>query len=152
MKKVQETNNWIFEGKEIKVLEETPKGSYGFIYEITNLLTGQKYIGQKCLYSFRKKVTMVPGKGTRMKKQVTYDKLEADWQRYWGSNISLKSEIKKVGKEHFKKEILFFVNSKAQLTYYETKLLFSRGVLEPGSNYINDNILGKFYPKIFEEV
>lgn len=148
-KKKLETNNWKYQGKEIKDLSEVPEGSYGFIYCITNNLTGQKYIGKKCLYSFSKEVVRVPGKGKRTRKQVNIISREADWQRYWGSNLDLKAEIKKVGRENFSKEILYFVHTKAQLTYYETKELFARGVIEPESLYMNDNILGKFYPKIF---
>lgn len=150
MKKQPETNNWIFQGKEITELAKVPEGSYGFIYEITNLLTGQKYIGKKNLYSYSKEIVRVPGKGSRTKKQINIVSREADWQRYWGSNINLKADIKKLGKENFKREILYFVRTKAQLTYYETKELFARGTIEPGSNYVNDNILGKFYPKIFD--
>lgn len=148
-KKVAETNNWKYRGEEISSLSQVPQGAYGFIYLITNLETEDKYIGKKCLYSFKKVIERVPGKGKRTKKQITYIPKEADWQRYWGSNIDLKAQIKALGKEKFQKEILYFVYSKAELTYYETKELFSRGVIEPGSKYLNDNILGKFYRKLF---
>lgn len=148
-KKVAEINNWIYQGKEITDLQDVPEGSYGFIYEIRNKISGARYIGKKCLWSFHKEVVRVPGKGKRTRKQVNITSTEADWQRYWGSNIDLKKEIKEYGKENYIKEILYFVPSKSLLTYYETKELFARGVLEPGSQYINDNILGKFYKKIF---
>lgn len=148
-RKVLETNNWRYEGEEITSLSQVPEGAYGFIYLITNNETGRKYIGKKCLYSFHKEVVRVPGKGKRTRKQINITKTEADWQRYWGSNVDLKAEIKQYGKEKYTKEILYFVYSKALLTYYETKELFARGVLEPDSNYVNDNILGKFYKKIF---
>lgn len=148
-KRIQETNNWRYRGEELTSLSQVPEGAYGFIYLITNNLTGTRYVGKKCLYSFHKEVVRVPGKGKRTRKQVNVTSTEADWQRYWGSNIDLKAEIKKYGKESYTKEILYFAYSKAQLTYYETKELFARGVLEPDSNYINDNILGKFYRKIF---
>lgn len=149
-KKKLETNNWKYQGVEITNLSEVPEGSYGFIYEITNCISGEKYIGKKCLYTFHKEVIRVPGKGKRTRKEIVVTSKEADWQRYWGSDLRLKTAIKELGKENFTKEILYFVNSKSLLTYYETKEQFARGVLEPGSNYINDNILGKFFRRIFE--
>lgn len=150
-RKILETNNWKYKGQEIVNLSQVPENAYGFIYLITNNKTGTLYLGKKCLYSFHKKISRVPGKGTRTRKQVDIIKTEADWQRYWGSNVDLKKEIKEYGKESYTKEILYFVYSKYQLTYFETKELFSRGVLEPGSKYINDNILGKFYRRVFQE-
>ncbi len=53
-------------------------------------------------------------------------------------------------KEEFKREILQFINNKKLLTYFETKWLFTLGVLEHPDSYFNDNILGKFYRKDFD--
>ena len=49
----------------------------------------------------------------------------------------------------FTKQILSYVKSKKELTYYECKELFINEVLERDNEYINDNILGKFYRKDF---
>jgi hypothetical protein len=49
----------------------------------------------------------------------------------------------------FERKILEFVPNKKLLTYYECKYLFINEVLEAHNNYINDNILGKFYKKDF---
>ena len=49
----------------------------------------------------------------------------------------------------FVRKILTFVKSKKELTYYECKELFINEVLERDNQYINDNILGKFFRKDF---
>ena len=51
----------------------------------------------------------------------------------------------------FQRRILHYVQNKKQLTYFECKYLFINEVLENRSNYINDNILGKFYRKDFDQ-
>ena len=57
---------------------------------------------------------------------------------------------KEGGKEAFTKKILQYVSNKKQLTYFECKHLFINEVLDSRNNYINDNILGKFYRKDFD--
>ena len=43
-----------------------------------------------------------------------------------------------------------FVDNKKHLTYYEAKFLFIKEVLEKNDEYINDNILAKFYSRDFK--
>ena len=57
--------------------------------------------------------------------------------------------IKEKKESEFTREILIFVSSKKQLTYYEDKYLYMKGVIEPGSTYFNDNISGRFFKKDF---
>ena len=45
-------NPWIFEGNPF--LSENIEDNYGFVYLITNLQNGRKYIGRKYFWSFRK--------------------------------------------------------------------------------------------------
>ena len=53
-------------------------------------------------------------------------------------------------REDFERKILDLVPNKKLLTYYECKHLFINDVLETHSHqFINDNILGKFYRKDF---
>ena len=61
----------------------------------------------------------------------------------------IKKILKEDGPESFKRTILEYVPNKKLLTYYECKYLFIKEVLENRDNYINDNILGKFYRKDF---
>lgn len=141
---------WLYKNEEIKEITDMPESTFGFIYEITHLPTGRKYLGKKQLISVQKKalgkkeLALITDKRLSKKKTVTK---ESDWKTYYGSQSEIKNLVKEGKKEDFKREILEFVFNKKLLTYYETKYLFLNDVLVPGSNYINDNILGKFYSK-----
>ncbi len=50
--------------------------------------------------------------------------------------------------DEFTREIIHLVPNKKLLTYYETKYQFIYGVLE-SSEWLNTNILAKFYSKDF---
>jgi hypothetical protein len=135
---------WLYQNKEVSSVEEMPEDTFGFIYEITHIPTGKKYIGKKVLQFNRK---LPPLKGQKRKRKVVK---ESDWKDYYGSHPEFKQIIKEGRKEEFYREILIFVPSKKLLTYYELKFLYQRGVLESDSNeYINDNISGKFFRKDF---
>lgn len=153
-------STWLFEGNPTISIEGMPEGTCGFIYEVTHTPTGKKYIGKKVLYFERNKklgkraletlkeerrVKGIKGRTPLKQKIIT----ESDWKTYYGSQKEI-LELVKNGKEgEFKREILKFVPNKKQLTYYECKYLFIKEVLENRNNYINDNILGKFYRKDF---
>ena len=74
---------------------------------------------------------------------------ESDWKTYYGSHKEIITLIKDKKQEEFTREILQFVPTKKQLTYFECKYLFIKEVLE-GNDYINDNVLAKFYRKDFD--
>jgi hypothetical protein len=134
---------WLYQDRKIQSLEDFPENTYGFIYEVTHLPTQRKYIGKKVLYFNR---TLAPLKGEKKKRKVVK---ESDWMEYYGSHPEIKKILKEEGKQNFTREILILVPSKKLLTYYECKYLFQKGVIEPDSIYINDNILAKFYRKDF---
>jgi len=137
-----------------------PVNTYGFIYEVLHIPTGKKYIGKKVLYFERnkrlgkkeleelrleRKENGIGGRTPLKKKIIT----ESDWKTYYGSHLDIKKILKEDGPESFKRTILEYVPNKKLLTYYECKYLFIKEVLENRDNYINDNILGKFYRKDF---
>lgn len=135
---------WFYQDKVIESIEDMPKGTFGFIYEVQHIPTGRRYIGKKVLQFNR---TLPPLKGTKRKRKVVK---ESDWKTYYGSHKEIKDLIKENKQDEFRREILMYVPSKKLLTYYETKFLFIKEVLEPnGNSYINDNILAKFYRKDF---
>ena len=135
---------WFYQDKVIESIEDMPKGTFGFIYEVQHIPTGRRYIGKKVLEFNR---TLPPLKGTKRKRKVVK---ESDWKTYYGSHKEIKDLIKENKQDEFRREILMYVPSKKLLTYYETKFLFIKEVLEPnGNSYINDNILAKFYRKDF---
>lgn len=133
---------WNYKGGEIWQREQMPEGTYGFIYEVIHNPTGRKYIGKKVLEFNR---TLPPLKGQKKKRKVTK---ESDWLTYYGSHQEIKQLIKEGKQEEFSREILEFVPTKKLLTYFECKYLFIKEVLEH-NEYINDNILAKFYRKDF---
>jgi hypothetical protein len=135
--------SWIYDGRIITEMSDMPEGTFGFIYEVTHTPTGRKYIGKKVLYFNR---TLPPLAGQKRKRKVVK---ESDWKTYFGSHAEIVDLIKEGKQEEFTKQILCFVRSKKLLTYYETKYLFIKEVLEYRNNYINDNVLGKFYRKDF---
>lgn len=135
---------WHYKDKVIESIEDMPKGTFGFIYEVLHIPSGRRYIGKKVLEFNR---TLPPLKGTKRKRKVVK---ESDWKTYYGSHKEIKDLIKENKQDEFRREILMYVPSKKLLTYYETKFLFIKEVLEPnGNSYINDNILAKFYRKDF---
>ena len=133
---------WLYKEKVIESIEDMPKDSFGFIYEVIHKPTGQKYLGKKVLQFNRK---LPPLKGQKRKRKVVK---ESDWKTYYGSHQTIKTLIKEGKQEEFSREILQFVPTKKLLTYFECKYLFIKEVLEHGE-YINDNILAKFYRKDF---
>ena len=73
---------------------------------------------------------------------------ESDWKTYYGSHHIIKEYIKKGFDWSLKREIIDIATDKKHLTYLECKHQFALGVLEK-SEYLNDNILGKFFDKDF---
>lgn len=151
---------WKFKNKTVKSIEEMPESTFGFIYEVTHIPTGRKYIGKKVLYFERnkklgkraleelrisRKAKGIGGR-TPLKQKIVS---ESDWKTYYGSHTEIMSLIKDKKQEEFTREILQYVPTKKQLTYFECKYLFIKEVLE-GNDYINDNILAKFYRKDFD--
>ena len=144
---------WLYNKQVIEKIEDMPQGTFGFIYITTHNSSGISYIGKKSLYhNVRRKLTKKElaeqtGRGRKLTTQVVQK--ESDWKTYYGSAKPI-LEILKDGKhDEFTREILQIVNNKKLLTYYECKYLFQLGVLEKPNEWINDNILGKFFRKDF---
>ena len=154
---------WTYKGLLITSIDDMPENTYGFIYKVTHKPSGKKYIGKKVLYFERNKrlgkralqalreERKAKGIGGRvpLKQKI---RSESDWKDYFGSQKEIMELSKKdIAGENWEKRILEFVPNKKLLTYYETKHLFINNVLEDNySTHINDNILGKFYRKDFQ--
>ena len=143
---------WLYKNQEIKELTDMPENTFGYIYEITHLPTGKKYLGKKQLISVQKKalgkkeLALIIDKRASKKKTVIK---ETDWKTYYGSQEDVKQLVKDSDLKDFKREILMFVSNKKLLTYYEDKYLYINEVIEPGSNYFNSNVSGRFFKKDF---
>lgn len=127
---------WIYKGKSITKRDQLPEEAVGFVYKIYNKKEDKTYIGKKILANKR---TRKPLKGYKRKR---VDYVESNWMKYMGSSI----ETKKWNLEDCVREIVYICFNKTMMTYYETSLQFKENVLE-NDEYINDNILGKFYKK-----
>jgi len=116
--------NWIYKEKDFTI--EDILDNYGFVYEITNLQSGKKYIGKKFFYSSKTKTV----KGKRKK-----IKVQSDWMDYYGSNTELQGDVQKLGKDLFKREILYLCKTKGECGYLEAREQFSKKVLECNDYY-----------------
>ena len=120
-------------------VESLPEDCVGFVYLITNNLSGKKYIGKK-LAKFAKTTyrTVKLKNGTKKKKKIR-SKIDSDWREYYGSNDALNADVKSQGTENFTREILYYCRSKAECSYIEAREQFTHRVLE-STDYYNGQI------------
>ena len=101
---------WTYKGK---TFTENIDDLAGFVYVITEIETGIKYIGKK---QFWKKVTRPPLKG---KKRRRITRKESDWKSYYGSSDKVKELLKKNGPKAFKREIIHLCKTLGEMSYRE---------------------------------
>jgi hypothetical protein len=138
-------SKWSYQGQDFEN-SMIPEGAEGFVYEMQAIINGKlvRYIGKKNFYSTTKKrmgkraVAQLQDK--RTKKYTIQKKLS--YIDYYSSNAELKA-AHKAGID-IRRYIIKICFSKTELTYYETKYQFVRGVLE-SDEFLNGNILGRFY-------
>ena len=149
--------SWTYQGETIKDISDFPPNSFGFVYIIKHIPSGKSYIGKKVLYFSKKvklgkkelaKLTNVVGRRPAYKLAVK----ESDWLTYYGSQKDLKQLLAESKVKDFKREILKILPSKKLLTYFETIYQMIYQVLEKPDEFFNDNILGKFYTKDFDDI
>tara|TARA_Y100001970_G_scaffold244450_1_gene310611 strand:+ start:2975 stop:3427 length:453 start_codon:yes stop_codon:yes gene_type:complete len=114
---------------------------FGFVYVITNVQSGRKYIGRKYFWQKRK-----PRGGGR---RVTS---ESNWKKYYGSCPELNRDISNCGRNSFKRTILSLHSTGGKTNFEETRQLFANDVLTESLTdgtpaYYNSNILGRYYRK-----
>jgi len=123
---------WLFENTQIEAL---PEDCVGFVYLITNLVTGRKYIGKKLAKFSKTTYKVVKLKNGNKKRKKIRSKIDSDWLTYYGSNDELNQDIQTLGQENFKREILYYCSSKAQCSYIEAREQFRHQVLESDAYY-----------------
>jgi len=123
---------WLFENAQIEAL---PEDCVGFVYLITNLVTGRKYIGKKLAKFSKTTYKVVKLKNGNKKRKKIRSKIDSDWLTYYGSNDELNQDIQTLGQENFKREILYYCSSKAQCSYIEAREQFRHQVLESDAYY-----------------
>ena len=127
---------WLYQGA---LIEELPEDCVGFVYLITNSVTGRKYIGKKLAKFAKTSYKVVKQKNGIKKKKKIRSKVDSDWRDYYGSSDELSKDVTTLGKENFTREILHYCTSKAHTSYLEAKEQFDRKVLET-TDYYNGHI------------
>ena len=118
--------SWFFLNTTDEFTEEHIGEAFGFVYMITHLKTGRKYIGKK--FFTKSKTKQVKGKKKR-------SRVSSDWMTYWGSNKKLQEEIKENGEDQYVREILHLCKTRSECSYWETWEIFSRHALMHESYY-----------------
>ena len=125
-------HHWLKFGSDKAFPADTYK--FGFVYIITNLQTTKAYIGCK-QYMIKAK----------------FGEKESNWRVYTGSSKWLNEDIEKIGKKHFKFEIIAEYKNKRSLRYYELYYQMKYNVLAStleGTDeqaYYNSRVGGKFF-------
>ena len=132
-------NPWYF--KSTPFLSENIDDNFGFVYLITNLKNGRRYIGRKYFWQFR------TPKGKKRKV-----KSESDWKKYYGSCPELKEDIEQLGRQNFSRTILSLHKTPGKTNYEETRQLFTNNVLTESLDngvpkFYNSNILSRYFRK-----
>jgi hypothetical protein len=132
---------WLYENSQIS---ELPEDCVGFVYLITNKISGRKYIGKKLAKFSKTSYRVVKLKNGNKKKKRIRTKIDSDWQLYYGSNDQLNQDILAQGADNFTREILFYCRSKAECSYIEAREQFNHKVLE-SDDYYNGQIVCRIH-------
>ena len=128
--------SWTYQNNTV---ESLPEDCIGFVYIITNTISGRKYIGKKLAKFSKTTYKTVKLKNGNKKKKKIRNKIDSDWREYYGSSPELTKDVVALGTENFSREILFYCKSKAECSYIEAREQFSRRVLE-SNDYYNGHI------------
>lgn len=120
--------------------DTTPEDFQGFVYVITELDTGKKYIGKKNFW--KPKILPV----TKKRKRRVRTRTESDWRTYCGSSEKVMVLVEQHGLDAFKREILHLCKTKGEMSYYEAKLQFQHDVLL-SDEYYNEFIGCKIHSR-----
>lgn len=133
--------SWFYNGQ---VFDKPSENNFGFVYLITNKVSGKMYVGKKLFW--HKKIKTIKGKRKRYL-------AESDWMSYYGSSKQLQEDLKSLGEDNFNRTILHLCDSKGQCSYLEAKEQFDRNVLFNSDLYYNDWIIVRVHRKhIIERV
>ena len=127
---------WIYKKQPV---EQLPEQCVGFVYIITNTVSGRMYVGKKLARFKTTQYKMHTQKnGKKIRKKIR-GAVASDWQEYYGSSDQLNRDVESIGRAHFRREILYYCRSKAECNYTEAREQFARRVLE-SDQYYNGHI------------
>ena len=127
---------WLYEDSPVETL---PEDCVGFVYLITNNISGRKYIGKKLAKFSKTTYRVVKLKNGKKKRKKIREKIDSDWQTYYGSSPELSKDVAELGVENFTRQILYYCRSKSECSYIEAREQFARRVLE-STDYYNGHI------------
>ena len=127
---------WIYKNEPV---EQLPEECVGFVYIITNTVSGRMYVGKKLARFKTTRYKMHTQKnGKKIRKKIR-GAVASDWQEYYGSSDQLNRDVETLGRDQFRREILYYCRSKAECNYIEAREQFARKVLE-SNQYYNGHI------------
>ena len=127
---------WIYKNEPV---EQLPEDCVGFVYIITNTISGRMYVGKKLARFKTTRYKMHTQKnGKKIRKKIR-GAVASDWQEYYGSSDQLNRDVETLGRDQFQREILYYCRSKAECNYIEAREQFARKVLE-SDQYYNGHI------------
>ena len=124
--------SWLYENTKIT---ELPEDCVGFVYLITNRVTGRRYIGKKLAKFSKTTYKVVRLKNGNKKRKKIRSKIDSDWQLYYGSNTELTQDVLRLGADNFTRQILYYCRSKSECSYIEAREQFRHQVLESDDWY-----------------
>ena len=127
---------WIYKNEPV---EQLPEDCVGFVYIITNTVSGRMYVGKKLARFKTTRYKMHTQKNGKKVRKKIRGAVASDWQEYYGSSDQLNRDVELLGRDGFRREILYYCRSKAELNYIEAREQFSRKVLE-SDQYYNGHI------------
>jgi hypothetical protein len=127
---------WIYKNETV---EQLPEDCVGFVYIITNTVSGRMYVGKKLARFKTTRYKMHTQKNGKKVRKKIRGAVASDWQEYYGSSDQLNRDVESMGRDQFKREILYYCRSKAECNYIEAREQFARKVLE-SDQYYNGHI------------
>ena len=127
---------WIYKNEPV---EQLPTDYVGFVYIITNTISGRMYVGKKLARFKTTRYKMHTQKNGKKVRKKIRGAVASDWQEYYGSSDQLNRDVESLGRDQFRREILYYCRSKAECNYIEAREQFSRKVLE-SAQYYNGHI------------
>ena len=125
---------WMYKNEPVQSL---PEDCVGFVYLITNTISGRRYIGKKLAKFSKTSVKTVVQKNGIKKKKKIRSKIDSDWQTYWSSSPEVKADVAALGEDKFTREILYYCASKGTLSYVEMREQVLQRVLEQPDLWYN---------------
>jgi hypothetical protein len=127
---------WIYKNQPV---EQLPEDCVGFVYIITNTVSGRMYVGKKLARFKTTRYKMHTQKNGKKVRKKIRGAVASDWQEYHGSSDQLTRDVETLGRDRFQREILYYCKSKAECNYIEAREQFARKVLE-SEQYYNGHI------------